>query len=182
MPIGLKVSSNGALTKRLQERAEAWSQARLGAKLVVSDESKWWYWQEFGTASQGDAGGSSYTIDPVNATELRFPAGGKMQYKAQVHHPGVKPRRSVTKALPDVNALLGSAVHEAFESGALDDPGILQDALMTVMTEGKALIVQSIADNVPGVRALEPEQGRLGGMTAAEAFDADANVVDVETG
>jgi hypothetical protein len=173
----------GRFTERLERRIAALNKAdRVAARIEAPPELRWWYWLEFGTASRGDAGrasGNYYEIDPVNAEVLRFPYGGEMVLRDHVDHPGIRPHRSITKALPQIREATQSLIHQYLQAGAADNPKELQDALLDSVSNAKALIVESMAVNIPGHREVEPERGRLGGASAAEAFEAMAKVVNL---
>lgn len=166
---------------KIQERRSKWSAGKLGAKIVVPPELEWWYWLEFGTASRGDAGGPSYSITPVDSTYLVFPQEGATTFSKGVQHPGVAPRRSVTKVLPNIETDTLQKINAALHAGAADDPALMQDALMSAVMQAKALIVDSISVNIPGTRPVNvkyPKQsGKLLGNTAASVFDSAAQIV-----
>jgi hypothetical protein len=58
---------------------------------IVGPTKKYGVFQEFGTGSRGEMGGSAYVIRPVRATKLRFQVNGKWVYAREVHHPGIPP-------------------------------------------------------------------------------------------
>jgi hypothetical protein len=176
----------GRFTERLERRIAALNKAdRVAARIEAPPELRWWYWTEFGTAAVGDkdrASGNYYEIDPVDAEVLRFPYGGEMVLRDHVDHPGIRPHRSITKALPQIREVTQSRIHQALQAGAADAPKKLQEAVFDALNApggAKDLIVQSMAVNIPGHREVEPERGRLGGASAAEAFEAMAKVVNL---
>ena len=169
MSIPLTVKVSGNFLSRLQQRIAAFSAAKVSATLVAPPELQWWAWNEYGTAA--------HTISAINAPELRFPYEGVIAHALSVQNPGIiKPGRSVTKALPAIREQAIEKVREAFSAGGADDPSILHEAIVNAVEAAKTLIVESMAENIPGRRALEPEQGRLGGQTAAEVFQAETTV------
>lgn len=182
MAIPLTSKVQGRFLQAMQERSTKWANARIAVRIEVPEELEFWYWDEYGTASKGDvdhgASGHSYTIVPVTAKGLVFPQGGQMTFHSSVEHPGVKPSRSVTKVMPDIRDKAVALIHQAFIDGAADDPEKLHAAVLQAVAAAKDLIVHSMAQNIPGVRAIEPSAGKLGGERAADAFDREAQIVD----
>lgn len=193
--IQFKAKIEGKFAQSLQERlAQVQANRDPSARVTVPAADSWWYFNEFGTATKHSAptsagnaeiapipppihGGGTYPIDPVNAKELRFPQGGEVVFRSHVDHPGIRPSRSVTKALPEIEQVFMSKVSASFADGAADNPAQLQEVVLEVANEAKALIVQSMAENLNGTRSIEPELGKLGGRTASQVFDSDAQVV-----
>lgn len=184
MAIPLKLRSNGGLIKQLQERRAKWVSSSIAVRLTVPPELFWWYLQEFGTASAGDKGGVPYSIDPVDSELLAYPGpDGKTVFAHHVNHPGIKPRRMVTKVLPQIREAIARRATEALKDGATQDPAVMLQAMLAAVGDAKELIVESIAQNLPGTRPVNtqfPKQGgKLGGRTAASVFEENATVVDV---
>jgi hypothetical protein len=191
------VESKGNLKSRLEQRIQRWRGETVAARIQVPPDLKWWYWNEFGTATKFSIPSTStpgatirpqpgqmktgyYEIDPVQAEALRFPQNGQIVFRDQVDHPGLKPSRSVTKMLPSIAQRSQRAAAEAFHNGAADHPGALGQSLVAAAESAKQYICYAY-DGDLGTRALEPSHGRLGGSTAAADFDSRAKVVDVST-
>ncbi len=178
--IPLTASFSGSFLRQIEARATKWRGTKIAVRIKVPPELSWWYWQEFGTATRGDAGrasGKPYDILPVNAKALSFPGpnGDRILTGSVRDHPGIKPRRLVESIRPEIRAQLLSKAHEAFKAGAGDQPALLKEAMFSGTEQAKTQIVESIADKLPGTRA----DGRLHGGTAASAFEAAAQVVDI---
>lgn len=180
MSLPLSGKIEGRFLKAMQERSARWKNVKIASRIEVPVELRWWYWNEFGTATKGDpehgASGHYYTIVPVAAKELRFPHNGQMVFSKEVPHFGVKPSRSVTKVLVEIRENASAAVHDAFLHGAADDPQILKLTIFHATQKAKELIVESMSRNIPGVREAEPELGRLGGARASDVFEESAEV------
>lgn len=74
-------------------------------------------WQEFGTGSRGEFGGSVYVIRPKRpGGRLVFKVGDKTVFAREVHHPGVSPHPF---ARPAVAQALGPLVQQMADAGAL---------------------------------------------------------------
>lgn len=171
-----KLSVTGDFNQKMQERVAKWQavSGQIVAKIVVPDDLKFWYFQEFGTASRGDAGGAAYSIDPIHANSLAFPGpGGEKVFAKHVNHPGIPARHSVGKAMPQIEEDTAASITKALQSGAADDPSLLKVAVEQSTQNAKELIVQSMEQNIPGTRA----DGKLLGRSAASVFDAEAQVV-----
>lgn len=165
----------GDFAERMVARSQKWAIPPISARIFAPDDLIWWYWQEHGTASRGEAGGAPYPIDPVNAKALAFPdAQGKLVFRQHVEHPGIAPRHSVLKAIPDIEAQSRTKLAAALTDGGLDNPSTLQTAVTAAVTEAKAQIVTSMSENIPGTRI----DGKLAGDTAASVFDAEAEVIE----
>lgn len=172
--IPLSVSSGGQLIAALRDRYSKWSGLRASARLTVPPELSWWHHQEFGTAP--------YPIDPITGEALAFPQGGQTVIREHVDHPGLKPKRMVTQVLPDIENKTSENVNRALAEGGIDDPEMVRAAVIQSVRDAKELIVQSIAQNLPGTRPANPDYpkqgGKLEGRTAAEVFEAEAVVVE----
>lgn len=185
LPLNLK--SNGQFLKRMQEREAKWKSSQISSTIHAPDELRWWYWQEFGTAASGDvskgASGRTYSIDPVDANLLAYPNGSGTTIVPTVEaHPGIKPRRPVAKAMPEIEETVKEEVHQAFEQGAADDPSKLKRAVHDAVEKAKGHIVDSLAVHVSGIRGVNtqfPKQsGKLGGRSAASVFNEKTTIVD----
>lgn len=180
-----KTQIAGKFVEQVEARARKWADTKISARITVPDELVWWYWQEFGTAASGDAGrasGHTYEIVPVKAKYLIYPYQGKKVMTLKVEaHPGIKPRRSVTKALPDIRDNTKTTVRQALHQGGADHPELIREAILEATLAAKRRIVASIAENITGTRVGDPDNfispGRLGGETAASVFDSQAQVV-----
>lgn len=158
------------------------------ARLHVPPDLKWWYWQEFGTATRGEtpyASGSAYPIRPINADYLKFPdpenkygsdprlelpeSDGYARWFIVKAHPGIRPRRMVRQALSDIRQMAG---HQLLPAIATFDPTIVRAVLQQVMEQAKVMIVESFDKNLPGNRS----DGRLGGQSAADVFAEQATI------
>lgn len=174
-----KLNVTGDFATKMAARIEAWrgQGKKIAAGIHAPDELSWWAFQEYGTASRGEAGGVPYTIDPVNAEALAFPGpNGTTIVRKQVIHPGIPPRHSVGKVIPDIEEASAEKIAAALNGGALDDPTLLVAAVTDAVTDAKAKIVESMAQNIPGTRV----DGKLLGRTASSVFDELAEVVKVE--
>lgn len=168
-----KASISGDFVSKIAARRDAWRARKIGALIYAPDALKWWIYQEYGTATRGQFGGPRYPIDPVNAKVLAFPNGqGGTTLTPHVDHPGIPPRHSVEKALPQIEEFVMAALEQALNEGAADDPIALQEAVIKAVTEAKQLIVRSMSENIPGTR----DDGRLQGQSAAGAFESESEV------
>lgn len=168
-----KLSVTGDLRSKLEERISKWRGQVASATVHVPDDLKWWVYQEYGTATY--IGGSSYSIDPVNADALSFPGpNGEKIFAKHVNHPGIPPRHPVQKAMPAITRTCQEHVSQAFREGAADDPALLQTAVSLAVLQAKEEIVTSLAENIPGTRI----DGKLLGQSASSVFDEQATVVE----
>jgi hypothetical protein len=157
----------------LQRRIQVFSGATVQATLVAPDTIRWWYWIEFGSALRGEAGyasGKAYPIDPVQKLVLSWPSSNGTVYRAHVDHPGIRPRAFIRKVLPDIQQHVGSSVAGILVSTY--NPASAQSALSQALKDSVITIANSLALEAPGTRV----DGRLGGVTASEAFAAQVQV------
>src|SRR5438445_444717 len=87
------------LLDELRRRKQEFAQP-IRARIRVPSDLRWWYWQEFGIPH-------SYPIRPINAKMLVFPdsrTGGTV-VTPYVNHPGLKPRRMVSKVLEPIGQM-----------------------------------------------------------------------------
>lgn len=79
-------------------------------------------YQEYGTASRGEFGGSPYVIRPVRAKRLVFQVDGKRVFAKEVHHPGVRAhpymRPAAVQAVQDLQDSLGTTGVSLIVTGA----------------------------------------------------------------
>ncbi len=182
----LKAKVQGLFTKKLNARIEAWNGApKSGAQLYAPDELSWWYFQEYGTANKGVHGGATYPIEPVDAKELVFPGpgGAGVTRTHHVDHPGIPPRKAITQVLPQIQDNIKKLIRQSLADGGVDQPGLIKDAVLQAAEDAKALIVESIAEHIPGTRSGTEDipAGRLHGSTAASVFADLSTIVDTTT-
>lgn len=175
MPFNLKASSNGAFAQRLASLRERWAGPVISASVrIPKDMAKWIMAHELGSPS--------YHIDPTGEL-LVFPSssGGKTFSKG-VEHPGIRPLRMIATVFPEITAVAAAVLTQALNAGGMDDPTLIQAAMTQAATEAKALISESIANNLPGTREADPnfpnQGGKLQGQTASSVFDAQATIVE----
>lgn len=182
MSIPLTIKSGGQFAERIAKRRQAWSTAQVAARLIIPPGNEWVYYQEFGTTGP-------YPIDVKNAPTLIFPKDGEIWEPLHVNHPGISPRRMITSVLPEIRQEALAKVSQAFADGAGDNPAVLRGAVVEAVQQAKELIVDSIAELLPGHReagegqnasgqTVQYSAGRLGGRTAAEVFEEEATVVE----
>lgn len=199
--MAFNVSFKGNVISTLEKRAAAWASAGNMNVRLTADGVPWWYWNEFGTASRADYSGQEagtwptkvvqdtagrrapYTIAPNGQPELIFRGnnGVLRHFQGSVPHPGIKPRRNVQGALPEIQEAIRREVRLALlQNFALDNPKTLLNALTAAMSSTKSLIVAKIAENLQGFdyeTTLDKEYGRLGGAVASQVFAQAAQVV-----
>lgn len=66
-------------------------------------------YQEFGTATRGEFGGSEYIIRPKNGGLLHFKIDGRWVSAKEVHHPGIPPHPFARPAAQEVIGSLADA-------------------------------------------------------------------------
>lgn len=194
----LRADFRGLFVQQLRERVKKWEGTQApAARIVVPDELRWWYFNEFGTATKWeDPGGrvlnarlagvpppihgkQKYQIVPVDAKALAFPVRGTLVITKLVNHPGIRPSRSVTKALADIERTMKDRVRDALYAGAADDPTRLKEAVQEAAEQAIQHIAESMSRNLAGAReAVENGgEGKLGGRSAAEVFQSEARIV-----
>lgn len=171
--------------EELQRRQEALTSQRVCARLRVSEDLAWWFFQEFGTATRADPYSKAqgignmprdaegrYLILPLYGSELRFPgADGEQVVTSKVWHPGVYPRAFVRAALDNIRIDFAKSVAPFVARGEMN---LAQEMLLNeVMIRALEAITENINQELTGIR----DDGRLGGQSAAEAFSEGAEVV-----
>ena len=205
--LSLKVKSKGIFVKQINQRIARWSGvSAYKAILRVPYQHRWWYWQEFGTASgysppqdaelpegmfvSGELPGTDnpggYGIVPRLHGEseyLVFEQDGKTRFATAVHHPGIKPRKPVRKVLDQVVSESRQFLRSALAHGGSSSPEHTRAAIKFMGERAKQLIVQSFGLHVSGVRKPNPEfpnqSGKLEGQSAADVLQ-DAISVNVQ--
>ncbi len=170
------VKSNGNFLRQITRIRTEFSKP-ISFRIVVPPDLRYWYWHEFGTATY--TGGAPYQIKPVNADYLMWPDpsspdGFHRQYMVTAH-PGVRPRHMVRKVLDDIGRYTMREVMEALVHGGYKVSALRARLLEVSMPHVKSIIVQSIAQELPGSRT----DGRLEGRTAAQDFEVRSSVKDM---
>lgn len=172
------VKSSGQFAQMLQRIRKESSQP-IAARIVVPPDLRWWVYQEWGTATRGEAGkasGHAYNIFPVRAKMLSWPgADGSVVFRHSViNHPGIRPRHMVLKALPEIESAVTGELGRVLKETGYDFNAAKVYLLDVIMPKVKQLLVESFERELPGTRV----DGKLGGTSAAEAFNAGAEIVD----
>jgi len=80
---------------------------------VVGPQVFYGTFMEFGTATRGEFGGSTYEIRPRKpGGYLRFQVGGRVVYTKLVHHPGVPPHPYMRPAVERIVTPFGQSLAE----------------------------------------------------------------------
>lgn len=163
---------------------------QAAARITVTDELKFWYYQEFGTATHAERGTDhpdGYTIDPVNAEALRLPmTSGHPDALLVPHvgppntvlHPGVEPKHMVTRVIDEIREATSALVVAAMQEGSYTFEPVHQ-AVLKSASDAKEVITASFEEQLPGERT-DP-QGQKLATSAAEAFADDAEIVDLSS-
>lgn len=182
----MNVTTRGLFREQIRKRQQAWSQAKVSARITVPDELSWWYWNEFGTASKADPGrgsGAPYPIEPVNGKALVFQGRAGTVITSRVDaHPGVRPSRSVAESRQQIDQVMRDAVAKAIAQSA-DKPELVQEALQSAARQAVEIIGEAMNRNLQPSRDGDSEfpnqAGRLGGggRRAGDVFVQNAQIV-----
>lgn len=175
-------SEKDAWVNELDRRLEQLRAGRIAARLRVSEECFWWYIQEFGSASHAERGSTGtaprdadgfYEIVPVHQPEMVW--GGderELTRSKHVWHPGVVPKHFVTTAIDEIKQEFKMQIAPLIMTGQVN---LAREVLISeVMAKARDLIVTNIAQQLQG----SSEWGRLGGQTAANNFEENAELID----
>lgn len=169
--------------QKLEQRLADWQSANLRARVTVPPELKWWYWNEFGTASRGDtergASGNFYPIDPVNKKLLSFPTEEGQVVALHVDHPGIHPHRFVLNSLPGIMDFARINVRTAFIRSGGDVEAVRIQLMEVVMPEAITEIARFMFFALPGTRM--GEYSGLNGQVASDVFEREAKIVNTGT-
>lgn len=123
---GAVVSATAQQVQALAQQKAPFKTGRLRESITVSQPApnravigptvEYGAYQEFGTASRGEFGGSPYVILPKRAPRLVFTIDGKRIHAKKVVHPGVRARPYMRPALVEA---LGTAARTLAEDGQL---------------------------------------------------------------
>jgi hypothetical protein len=181
----LQITSRKFL-KELQRRRSGFGSKRLAARLRVPEglENRWWYFQEFGTATHNpdSPNSSGYNIYPVTRGALAWtaPDGTRISlpyvgFPYSRPHPGVPAQRFIAEIEPTINATVGSMVGKTLLSSKFDFEALHQALLSEIMPEVKKQVVDSMATKLTGTR----EDGKLLGRAAADVFNEITTIEEV---
>lgn len=176
----------------LARRHREFAQKPIRARIVIPEDMKWLWYQEYGTGLAGPSH-STYKIRPkfkdwlqwpdpedkysgLNPAVFGTPGQGVARRFVVSAHPGVKPTHMVRNAIPDAaRAVLKDFANSLVASGW--NRQVVKVRLTTVsMVEAKHIITLSIEESLPGRRT--DEYAKLGGKSAAEVFDTAATIKD----
>lgn len=171
---------------------------KAAARITVTEEVDWWFYQEFGTAThfnsdhiqmpqgivQADFPGTTspdgYTISAKNGGMLRLPITSEYPDEwrgPSVHHPGVSPKAFIRRILPDIQKTSSDAVATALVRGGYNIDAV-QEALMTdVMPAILTQICDSMAEQLKDSTDRDTP-GKLGAADPASVFRSAATIVD----
>jgi hypothetical protein len=177
----------------LQNMAASFAGRRtIAATVTVPFDLRWWYWLEYGTATESTIKPTGeYIITPENAKALRFPdpeglyGGGwgkdpGFAYLARVHHPGIRPRHIVSKIYQDNLVHAISQFQNFFATSKIRGDLLKQRLETVILPYAIELIKLSLDIEAPGVRT-EDNWGRLKGKAASEVFGQDATITDTSS-
>jgi len=170
--------NRGTFAKEMRKRAQDFHGKKLSARISMpeGEQFRWWYWNEFGTALRGDAGrasGKAYSIDPQYVAMLRWPTAlGEYHYALHVNHPGIHPRRMITKALDEVRKVASFAAYKIIIQDDFRFETFRQVLLDNIMPDVKNVIVQSISNELTQTRT-DPHS-KLHGEEPGAAFARDS--------
>jgi hypothetical protein len=187
-----KVNSRHFL-EELSRRRQQFAQPTVAFRIVVPPEHRWWYWNEFGTAThaeRGTANPTGYKIpDPSKPGSewqgklLLIPIGGKNsgEYKIvpEVWHPGISPKHFITTRLPEIHAVVQEHVAKALLTGGFNLEFLRHILATRTMPTIKAAIVESISENLEQDGVRDDPYARLEGEPASMVFDAVSNIIEV---
>ena len=90
---------------------------------VIGPTQPYGSFQEFGTATRGEFGGSVYEIKPRKPGGwLRFTVGGRVVYARVVHHPGIPPHSYMRPAFERVITPFGQSLAQVGASYVVYGP------------------------------------------------------------
>lgn len=193
-----KIKAKGQFISQLQQRLNAWQGVETVSILLrVPYAHRWWYWQEFGTASgialnpeevfpEGIEQNTTPTTQWPNGYGIvsRKPGGvlayetrdGELRFAHAVHHPGIKPRRPVRAVLEEIRNNSTRFLHIALRQGGAKNPQVFTAVIKFIGPDAKRLIVESFGRKLRGMRTLNMEHARLHGKSAAEVLQQEITV------
>lgn len=108
--------------KKTGKLAQSISYTVDGERLVIEVKAPYGMYQEFGTASKGEFGGSPYKIRPKNGKYLVFKVKGKTVYAKEVTHPGVAAQPYLRPAVTESLGPLFDALAKRGQASILRGP------------------------------------------------------------
>jgi len=175
----------------------------IKGRIVVPPELRWWYFQEFGTATHLTVGvpavntenlkitavapstkPGGYGIDPVNGSWLSWPTtsvegftqNGRRFVRRVLHHPGVRPRGFVRQSLRYITLQSKRLLVLAMLNSGFNYEAVHSTMIQEVMPAVVKMIAVSMdTTGVDGTRS----DGKLSGKSASEAFREGATVFDM---
>jgi len=180
--------------EELARRRNSWSSSSstVSARLRLTEDMKWWYWVEFGTAFHGSMSINTPTNNPegyripgpdYTARKLKFPDGrGGFHIRADVWHMGIHPHHMVSAALDDLPDIAKVSVEEWLSKGTYDWAElqlVLYDQIMPriVTRIGESFqerLNTGWIDGYPGVRT---DDGAHLGRPAYQEFLANVQII-----
>jgi hypothetical protein len=191
------------LVPKLLELRSQYSGAAVSARIVVPEDMKWWFYQEFGTATHFDSATvevppsvqvsdipattspEGYEIHPVNAKAIRLPGFGAGPAQVvpfvgppwtQVH-PGVSPKAFIRKILSTVHAAATAQLAQGLIDGGYEIAGVRATLIDEVMPAIVDAIVESMDAEFTRISDRDTP-GKLNFASPGSAFHSAASIVD----
>jgi hypothetical protein len=162
----LNITSSGTFKAGLDALRESLQSEPIWALISVPDELGFWYFLEFGTAP--------HVIRPVSGKALKFPLEDIFHFAHQVSNPGIRPRL-IYRGIRDefLHEVLPSWIAEGFNRYGFNRKALTQ-GLFDAMNELNTMLADQLDTQAPGLRAVDPDQGKLHGSTAGNVWRSKA--------
>lgn len=173
--------SNNAFSQQVAELVSEWALYKvIAAKIVVTPEMVWWYWQEFGTAAFAERSPSYPGYDvpsvPDISITLRFQGeDGRIVLTKHVFTTGVPAKHMVSSIQDDIRKYAFTRIREVLKATKYNPAGLEQVLLEDIMPRIKDMIKESFADNLN--EHAGRQFGRLHGSTPEQEFENNATIV-----
>lgn len=183
--LSLSFASDGQLTQMFERRIKACSGRSIEMGIHTPDDIAWWYYNEFGTATQATGPvrrTGRYRIVPRPPNRyLIFPWNGELVAFTSVLHPGTKASHFTLLASKEYRKAIRRAFHEAVRSGGTDDMQKIRESLLHSMQLAKEAIAESMSRLLQQEQYHDEGHGKLKGRKAHEVYLERAQVVDQST-
>lgn len=136
----------------LRRRRAEFSGGPMVFRITVPPEMRWWYWNEFGTATFAEKGTDNpggYEISPTDAKILFFPRkNGEWVFRMSQWMEGIHPKHMITSINGELCNEAGRALMRALVQGHFKEESVRSMFMEVIMPRLKEMIKQSFEDNL----------------------------------
>jgi hypothetical protein len=175
--------------KELQRRRNEFAGGPMVFRISVPPDMRWWYWNEFGTATFTEKDTSNpdgYEISPTDAKLLFYPRkNGDWVFSMSQWMQGIHPKHMITTITGEIGAEASRGLVKALVEGNFRQEAVRSMFLDVIMPRIRNMIRESFRENLDqyyaGGRPYNENSSHEGlGQPAWQEFDSKAEIQEIE--